>query len=261
MKQRIITAVIALALLLAVLFLLPAKATKLVIVAVVLGGAWEWGGLVTSGKLRWRIVTVVIVGLLIAGLSLALEGNVTALLKLALGGWIAALCWSFFYPTQVPTAVTVIASIVALVPAYFALELLYDSGPALLLFALLIVWAADSGAFCAGKLFGRVKLAPDISPGKTWEGVIGGLLAVTALAVLSSPWAAADVAVLVPFCVAAAGLSVIGDLTVSMFKRSAGVKDSGSVFPGHGGILDRIDSIVAAVPLLALGAGYLELRT
>ncbi len=260
MRQRIITAIIALALLLAVLFVLPAKATKLVIAAVVLGGAWEWGGFVTSGRLRWRIASVATVGLLIAGLSIGLQGDVAALLKLALGGWAAALCWSFFYPTPVPTAVTLLAGIVALVPAYFALELLYDLGPLLLLFALLIVWAADSGAFFAGKVFGRVRLAPEISPGKTWEGVIGGLLAVAVLVLASSPWTTADVAVFLPFCLAVACLSVVGDLTVSMFKRSAGLKDSGTVFPGHGGILDRIDSVVAAAPLFALGVGYLGLR-
>jgi phosphatidate cytidylyltransferase len=140
-----------------------------------------------------------------------------------------------------------------------ALIVLYTASPELLLFALLIVWVADSGAFFAGKFIGRVKLAPDISPGKTWEGVIGGLAAVVALTLLRTTWADTDLAVFIPFCLAVASLSVVGDLTVSMFKRTAGLKDSGSLFPGHGGVLDRIDSISAAAPLFALGVGWVGL--
>jgi len=128
-----------------------------------------------------------------------------------------------------------------------------------LLFALLIVWAADAGAYFAGKVFGRVKLAPSISPGKTWEGVFGGLLIVAALAVAAAYWTDIRLAVLLPFCLAVAVLSIVGDLTVSMFKRTAGLKDSGTLFPGHGGILDRIDSVAAAAPLFALGVGWLGL--
>jgi phosphatidate cytidylyltransferase len=130
----------------------------------------------------------------------------------------------------------------------------------MLLFALLIVWVADSGAFFAGKAFGRVKLAPKISPGKTWEGVVGGLVAVGLLTLGRSFWVETDLAVFVPFCLAAACLSIVGDLTVSMFKRSAGVKDSGTLFPGHGGVLDRIDSVASATPLFALGVTWAGLK-
>ncbi len=128
-----------------------------------------------------------------------------------------------------------------------------------LLFALLIVWVADSGAYFAGKALGRVKLAPAISPGKTWEGVIGGLVLVAALAIGVGLWRDLNIGVFVPFCLAIGAISVVGDLTVSMFKRTAGVKDSGSLFPGHGGVLDRIDSVAAAAPLFALGLTWLGL--
>ena len=120
-------------------------------------------------------------------------------------------------------------------------------------------WAADTGAFVAGKLFGRVKLAPQISPGKTWEGVIGGLLTVAVLAVAGAYLFDARVSVLVPFCLAVACASIVGDLTVSMFKRNAGLKDSGNLFPGHGGVLDRVDSVTAAVPLFVFALTWLEL--
>ena len=122
-----------------------------------------------------------------------------------------------------------------------------------LLFILLIVWVADGGAYFAGKAFGRVKLAPAISPGKTWEGVVGGFALVTLLAVAVAVWRDVSIGVLVPFCLAVAAISIVGDLTVSMFKRTAGVKDSGLLFPGHGGVLDRVDSVAAASPLFALG--------
>jgi phosphatidate cytidylyltransferase len=107
---------------------------------------------------------------------------------------------------------------------------------------------------------GKVKLAPQISPGKTWEGVIGGLVAVLLLIVVRSMWVESDLMTLIPFCLAVAAFSVVGDLTVSMFKRTAGVKDSGSLFPGHGGVLDRIDSVAAAAPLFALGLTWVGLR-
>ena len=126
----------------------------------------------------------------------------------------------------------------------------------MLLFALLIVWVADTGAYFAGRFLGRVKLAPDISPGKTWEGVIGGLVSVVLLTLLRTTWAETDLMVFIPFCLAVASISIVGDLTVSMFKRTAGVKDSGTLFPGHGGVLDRIDSVSAAAPLFALGLGW-----
>ena len=101
-----------------------------------------------------------------------------------------------------------------------------------------------------------MKLAPQISPGKTWEGALGGLVVVALLAVAVAWWADHRVSVLLPFCLAIAALSIVGDLTVSMFKRTAGVKDSGTLFPGHGGVLDRIDSVTAAAPLFALGMSW-----
>jgi phosphatidate cytidylyltransferase len=153
-----------------------------------------------------------------------------------------------------------IGGVAVLVPFYAALVLLFQAGPATLLLALLIVWAADSGAFFAGRSLGRVKLAPSISPGKTWEGVIGGLVAVVVLILVRSLWFDTDLKVFVPFCLAIACLSIVGDLTVSMFKRNAGLKDSGALFPGHGGVLDRIDSVAAAAPLFALGVSWAGLQ-
>jgi len=122
-----------------------------------------------------------------------------------------------------------------------------------LLFVLLLVWGADSGAYMFGKMFGKHKLAPKVSPGKTWEGFLGGLVTSALIAVLFATLAPLTVSTgtLVICAIIATLASVLGDLTESMFKREAGIKDSGNLIPGHGGILDRIDSLTAAVPVFA----------
>jgi len=229
-----------------------------VIVAVILGGAWEWSAFLDTQGNATRSVYVVIIGVLIAAVSY-LDVDAALIFKVSLVSWVAALVWTFFFPTPIPAAVRWLSGVLVLVPLYLALVVLYNTAPELLLFALLIVWVADTGAYFAGRFLGRVKLAPHISPGKTWEGVIGGLVAVVLLILLRTMWAETNLTVLIPFCLAVACLSVVGDLTVSMFKRTAGVKDSGSMFPGHGGVLDRIDSVAAAAPLFALGIGWVGL--
>jgi phosphatidate cytidylyltransferase len=131
------------------------------------------------------------------------------------------------------------------------------NGEQLFLFLLVLVWAADIGAFFAGRRFGRVKLAPRVSPNKTWEGVLGGVVAGLIAAVAGSVWFGFAKGPFIALCVAVVLASIVGDLTESMFKRFAGLKDSGKVLPGHGGVLDRIDSVTAAVPFYVLGLGWL----
>ncbi len=127
------------------------------------------------------------------------------------------------------------------------------SGALWLLYVMILVWGADSGAYTFGKMFGKHKLAPKVSPGKTWQGFFGGLLTAAVISWAYGVWAHLDVTptVLLVCSVVAALASVLGDLTESMFKREAGIKDSGHLIPGHGGILDRIDSLTAAVPVFA----------
>jgi phosphatidate cytidylyltransferase len=104
-----------------------------------------------------------------------------------------------------------------------------------------------------GRRFGRTRLAPNVSPGKTWEGVIGGVVASALVAVIGGAYFNAPLALFLPLCLAAVGFSIVGDLTESLLKRFAGLKDSGRLFPGHGGIMDRIDSVTGAAPVLFLG--------
>ncbi len=258
LRQRILTAVIALVALGVVLFVVPEIVARIVIATMLLAGAWEWGGFLSGDKRNFRLIYVVFIGSLFALSFFYLD--VQLLFVAALVWWFAALVWMFFFPTPIARAIIWVAGIFVLVPAWTAIDFLYTESPELLLFALVIVWVADIGAYFVGKGFGRVKLAPQISPGKSWEGVFGGLTAVTLLAAIGSQFFQTEVSVLIPFCLAVTMLSVVGDLTVSMFKRNAGVKDSGSLFPGHGGVLDRIDSVTAAAPLFALAFHWIGLR-
>lgn len=262
LKQRIITAVVAGAVLLLVLFVLPTDGAIGVIALLMLAAAWEWSGFLGPVGTPSRVVYVALIAVLLALVTWRLNdaASVAVILKLGLAWWFAALVWVFFYPTSIAVPVRWICGALVIVPTHMALLSLYAYAPGILLFALIVVWVADMGAFFAGKRFGRVKLAPSISPGKTWEGVIGGLAAVVLLLlVVRVAGLDVDVAVLIPFCLAVAALSIVGDLTVSMFKRNAGVKDSGTLFPGHGGVLDRIDSVAAAAPLFALGLSWIGL--
>lgn len=256
LKQRIITAVIALAVLALVLFVVPPIVAELVIALLILAAAWEWSGFLNAKNPATRVFYVIFIAALMAGIGMVWPDGVERVLMVAMAWWVIALIWIFVFPTPIPQLLRWICGTLVLVPLYAALVLLYQATPSLLLFVLLIVWAADIGAYFCGKKFGRVKLAPAISPGKTWEGVIGGLLLVALLVFARSFWFETDYLVIIPFCLGVASISVVGDLTVSMFKRTAGVKDSGTLFPGHGGILDRVDSVAAAAPVFALGMGW-----
>ena len=259
LKTRLITSVISLVILGAVLFVVPAVIAKLVIAAVIIMGAWEWSGFLgLSGNVaRYAYVAVIVA--LMAAMKFVIPEMSDSLLQLACVWWFVAFIWTFAFPTPIPAVVRWLCGVLVLVPLFVALLFLYSLAPHYLLFALLIVWAADMGAYFAGKQFGRVKLAPSISPGKTWEGVFGGLLMVVIFSLVWAHYADLQLTVLLPFCLAVAAVSVVGDLTVSMFKRTAGVKDSGKMFPGHGGVLDRVDSVAAAAPLFSLGLTWLGL--
>ena len=259
LKTRFFTAVVALVVLGVTLFLLPAQGAELVIAAMILAGAWEWSGFLQASTNVVRYLYVTLIAGLMAGFYFLYPTHAEILLQVACVWWFGAFVWTFFFPTPIPSLLRWICGVLVLLPVFAALLFLYRLDAKYLLIALIIVWAADIGAYFSGKAFGRVKLAPQISPGKTWEGVFGGLLLV---AILTLSWAFFEnrnVMVLLPFCLAVAALSIVGDLTVSMFKRTAGLKDSGKLFPGHGGVLDRIDSISAAAPLFALGLTTLEL--
>lgn len=236
--------------------------------------AWEWGQFAGFTSRLQRIWLAVLCGLLLAVMLFTLPPyqhivqlpQIGGALWIALAWWIGALLLVLRYPASAglwrhSRALRLIFGVLTIVPFFCGMVALrqyhYDAdhyaGAWWLLYVMILVWGADSGAYMFGRLFGKHKLAPKVSPGKTWEGFFGGLLTSALIAWLFGLWAPLSVApgILLACSVVAALASVLGDLTESMFKREAGIKDSGHLIPGHGGILDRIDSLTAAVPVFA----------
>jgi len=257
LRKRIITAVVLAVLFLGVLLFLPPFATVVVLTALVLAGAWEWSAFLRPSATTVRLGYVVLVAALLPAAWYTTSGpdGRQFILILALVWWLVALGWIIFAPRNVTSWSAGVAGLLALVPAWLALRWLLDlpRGAQWVLFTLLLVWSADIGAYFAGHRFGRTRLAPEVSPGKTWEGVIGGFALSAVVAVAGSAWFALALNTFVPLCLAAVGFSIVGDLTESLLKRFAGVKDSGTLFPGHGGVMDRIDSVTGAAPVLFFG--------
>ncbi len=262
LRIRILTASILGLGLLASLFLLPPLGTVWVFAAVLCVAAWEWAGFGALRAPGGRLAYVAAMAALLWGSWAWTRGSpehLRLLLCVACGWWVLALFWLALAPGRHQPALTLLCGAPVLVPAFIALARVQVSprgfarGPEMVLWMLLLVFAADIGAYFTGRSLGRHKLAPRVSPGKTWEGVIGGLLAVALVAGIGAVHFGMAIAAGIAFGCTVGMFSVIGDLTESMFKRAAGLKDSGNVLPGHGGILDRIDSVTAAAPLYALG--------
>ena len=270
--QRVTTALVLGPVALALIWFGPAWAVGAILALVVLLAVEEWTRLSALANTSWHMVfTPVAAALLIAAFgqdkdSILVDGT------LVLGGlwWVSAALWLRIYPAifrdgRVPPGLAVTTGWLMFIPAYLGIMLLHGhpghAGPLHVLLLLALVWAADTGAYFAGHRFGRRKLAPKISPGKTWEGFAGGFLAAGLIAVLGALFVfepgRLGVAGFVIVCLVAVVFSVVGDLAVSMFKRQAQVKDTGHLLPGHGGILDRLDSLFAAAPVLALGLRWL----
>ncbi|MEO5766609.1 MAG: phosphatidate cytidylyltransferase [Casimicrobiaceae bacterium] len=272
LATRILTAAVLMPLTLAALFLLPPRAFGVVMLGVVLAAAHEWGRLAGFARARAAIFLGGIVltgaGLLLgpAGFDhgwppeviLATCGLATMFWLLVATPWVVRR-WS----RRSPLAMTLVGWIV-LAGAFVALVELQARSPWLVLAAMAIVWIADTAAYFSGRAFGRRKLAPEVSPGKTWEGVYGALAAVALYAAALVPFAGAAgfggrvdapaIVLWILLALALAAVSVVGDLFESLLKRQAGVKDSGKLLPGHGGVLDRTDALLAAMPPAALAA-------
>ncbi|MCB1941203.1 MAG: phosphatidate cytidylyltransferase [Candidatus Accumulibacter sp.] len=270
LRTRVITAVFLFAAFFFALFYLSPLGWLLFATLVAAVAAWEWGGL-----LRLTGTTRFLLGGLLAGLCAALSVLEPAAVGLGsgfsgaawrLGGWLyppAAVLWLFAVPIWLkrrwslsnPT-VGLAVGIVLILPTWLALVQLRQAGPQALLAIMVVVWLADIGAYFAGRRFGKHKLAPNISPGKTWEGAIGGGIAVVGYGFLMSSKLPATLAgshlLLLVVLVLLTAISILGDLFESLLKRQAGLKDSSNVLPGHGGVLDRIDSLTSTLPLVAL---------
>lgn len=269
LRQRVLTAVVLVPAAVAAILWLPNLGFALATGVVVLAGGWEWSRLAgwTDSVTRLLFLLGLTVVLLAAALLLQ-AGGLNVLLALGAAWWLLALGLVLRYErvgrglTPSP-GLRALAGDLILVPAWGALVALHGQephGPASVLFLVALVWLADTGAFFAGRRWGRRKLAVRVSPGKSWEGVAGGVLAAlagAAVAVVLAGEPLHQVPILFVLVVVTVAASVLGDLTESLFKREAGLKDSGGLLPGHGGVLDRIDSLLAAAPVFVLGLAWL----
>jgi phosphatidate cytidylyltransferase len=241
-------------------FLLEGGSFALFIGAVVVLGGWEWARLSGFEAQSSRILYAVVVAALLFLLYL-LPDLAPWLLVAALIWWLMATWLVLTFPESSAHWASAICKLVIglliLLPAWQGLVLIKQMplGNWLILSVMILVWGADIGAYFSGKAFGRRKLAPKVSPGKSWEGLYGGLAAcllITAVVGVYRSWSLGEIIFALVSAAIVVLISVVGDLTESMFKRKSGVKDSSNLLPGHGGVLDRIDSLTAAIPVFAL---------
>jgi phosphatidate cytidylyltransferase len=260
LKQRIITALILLPIAICGFFLLEGAGFALFIGLVVSLGAWEWARLAGFNGQGARVGFAVVVALLLFLLYLT-PGLAPWVLGAAVIWWLLATFLVLTYPETAEhwasLACRLLIGLLILLPAWQGLMLLkaWPSGNWLIMSVMVLVWAADIGAYFSGKAFGKRKLAVQVSPGKSWEGFYGGLavsLAFVLVLGLVRHWSFGQILVGLLGAAIVVAISVVGDLTESMFKRKSGIKDSSNLLPGHGGVLDRIDSLTAAVPVFAV---------
>jgi phosphatidate cytidylyltransferase len=266
---RIITALVMAPLFVWAIFDMPTKYFSYLLLAFVLLGSWEFSKLINLKNHLLRFVyslSIVLIAITVSNF----ESIVPFVMYLSIVWWFVNLFWVVSYPQKTstwfdPVLARLLSGVLLLVPMWLALILLHQNyGPSWFLLLMLVIWAADSGAYFVGKALGRHKLSPFVSPGKTIEGVIGGaVFSMSALilflqfseegqTVMLSDYAGYFFLILI-----VVGVSVLGDLHESLLKRVSNLKDSGQILPGHGGILDRIDSLTAAAPFFIVGIDLL----
>ena len=266
LKQRVITALLLLPLVLAAIFALPAQWFPILLAIILLGGSWEYKRLAgfsghTSGYLLVALQAVIL--MVLFSLRDQWGNDILVYMSAACIAWLLMFIRLPLYrPEAKPDSgyrfISFVTAILSITTGWFAFSWIrmQPEGSWLILLLLLIVWAADTGAYFAGKTFGKNKLAPRISPGKTKVGFLGGLIAAPLVALLAAklmPLTSIEPTRLFMLGLVTALVSVGGDLMISLHKRTSGRKDSSNLLPGHGGVLDRIDSLLAAAPFFALG--------
>jgi phosphatidate cytidylyltransferase len=269
LKQRIITALVLLALLLPALFATPPEPLALLTLVLMAAASWEWGRLNGLGPRTSLVLVCVCLALCVASWWAGWSSQAPAMLWWLAGlGWLVGGSWMLRRGVMGwglwPQLARWVGGILVLWLTWLALCQSKHMGANYLLSVLALVWVADVAAYFGGRAFGRRKLAIHISPGKSWEGVFSGVLAVSLLALIwplldaqQSSWGPSVFSMLLQHSVAWAilgvallvGVSVMGDLAESLVKRSAGVKDSSALLPGHGGVLDRVDALLPTLPL------------
>ncbi|EKD70021.1 MAG: Phosphatidate cytidylyltransferase [uncultured bacterium] len=260
LKQRVITAAILILITLAVLFYLPPPAFCVLTAFITLAAAWEWTNLAEVHSTSARLFYLAIIIFLLFGFLFI---PVPLVLAAAFLWWVTALLLILFYPHVSDywgkgVIARSLMGIFVLVPCWVALNYIRNVGNGIyvLFYLFILIWGADTVAYFVGKKWGKTKLAPVVSPGKSWQGAIGAILFSALIAVIFNLLGDVPSEIKIPIIflsIMTVIFSIIGDLFESMLKRKINLKDSGRLLPGHGGLLDRIDSLTAASPIFALG--------
>jgi phosphatidate cytidylyltransferase len=279
-RTRIIAAAVMLPVAVGAVLLLPSHLLAAAIAVLMILGLWEWSALAGLDQRVGRAAYLLANALALAALAWSAGPQLVPIKLVALAGvlwWLLVPLWLLRFDfaskdSGFARTLKLFAGSASVLPAWSAIFWLHhgatgighapERGPQWTLFVLAVVWAADTGAYFAGSRWGRRKLAPRISPGKSWEGLFGGLAAAMALAAIALPFLGLEwrqLPQMLLLSLLTVLVSVEGDLFESLLKRHAGAKDSSDLIPGHGGVLDRIDSLLAALPVFVLCKIWLEL--
>lgn len=263
LKLRLLSAIILIPIFVFLILNLSPYSFGIMTIAFVLLGAWEWAALMGIKNILARMGYASLIFIL---LHVSIFIPIHFLMLGAALWWCFALLLVLLYPATSSgwgnsQIIRGLMGVLIFIPTWRALNFLRDTdmfgvhhGPYILLFLFVLIWGADTGAYFAGKLWGKTKLLPKVSPGKTWQGLFGALLITLLIApALLLLHTKLSVFSMVGLSLITVLVSILGDLFESMMKRNVGLKDSGTLIPGHGGLLDRIDSLTAAAPIFVLG--------
>lgn len=268
LKQRLIAALILIPLVVWGVLALSTPVFAAALAVILILGAWEWSRLIPLPAQPLQIGFAVVAAALVYAVwaSGMAQRSVWFILLAGVVWWLLAMAWLMVVGwSRERRLIKAVAALFVLVPAWLALVTIHgwsESGGYWVLYLMVMIWIADSAAYFSGKALGRHKLAPSISPGKTWEGVAGGMLACAVFSYGVSfvpPWTGLQQLGFLILSLVTVAISIVGDLFVSALKRQVGIKDSSQLIPGHGGVLDRIDSLLAAAPVFVTGLLYLGL--
>ncbi|MDH5445865.1 MAG: phosphatidate cytidylyltransferase [Gammaproteobacteria bacterium] len=274
LKQRIITALILAPLVVWALFGLPDEQLLWLFMAVLLAGSWEWAALAGLHSPYKKILFVISNGVMFVAAKYYLSDSVNVMIVLLSSTvllWFLIIFWLALYDKEIIVVKfsrlsRILIGILLLTCTFISvgfLTLKFEHDRILILLMFLLIWGADVAAYFSGRKFGKNKLAPNISPGKTWEGVVGALVSSITISVIYANVMGYQFLIIIKLLVLSlvvVAVSIAGDLFESVMKRQAGLKDSGNILPGHGGVLDRIDSLIAASPVFVLGMYLLGLQ-
>ncbi len=266
LKQRLLTAAVLIPFLIYGIFAFTTPYFALMFAVFVFLAGWEWGGIMKLSSFSKRGAYAATVGLSMGILWFfvsRVSDDWLVLPVISLFWWLLALVWVLTYPKSTPRWsspwLLFLIGLLVLIPIWSAVVSLHqfgEQGPYLVLYLLTLVSFADTGAYFGGRKWGKHKLAPRVSPGKTWEGVASALAVTGIFSLIAAnlfSFSGNQLLAFIVLSLVTVSFSILGDLTESMFKRNAGLKDSGTILPGHGGVLDRMDGVTAAAPVFVVG--------